>query len=354
VRVLVVDDDGVFRKELCDLLEDEHHVATPAGSVRKAVEELEQVEFDVILTDLKMPKQSGMELLREARHRWPRTLVVMLTGFANVETAMEAMKLGAFDYLRKPFRAEQLRETLRLVALEREFESPPEAYRDPARMAKSMAASGQHEVLFFGETTPEPRLHVVPLDAANLVGVSERAESFLAEFPTGAVVIAGVERLLERHRVEDVVALLDRLRGALAGHGPLRVGFNPRQVSPSVAAALGNAVTTEETHTAIEALANPIRRKILQRLSEAPATFGDAMRAAGIDDPPKMSFHMRKLVEAGVVVHDAESYRLSTRGEAAVRLLTDVTFLPPAGDSGNLAFPKHRPAPVRRERDGTT
>jgi DNA-binding NarL/FixJ family response regulator len=348
----VVDDDAVFRVELCDLLDDEHHVAVPAGSVRKAVEELEQAEFDVILTDLKMPRQNGMELLKEVRHRWPRTLVVMLTGFATVETAMEAMKLGAFDYLRKPFRAEQLRETLRLVAQEREFESPAEAYRDPGQVAKSLAASGLHEVLFLGETTPEPHLHVESLDPQNLVGISERTESFLSEFPNGAVVIAGVERLLEHHRVEDVVALLDRLRKDLAGHGPLRVGFNPRGVSPSVAIALGNAVSTEETHAAIEALANPIRRKTLQRLSEAPATFGEAMQAAGIDDSPKMSFHMRKLVDAGLVAHLSESYRLTARGEAGVRLLTEATFLPPAGDSENLAFPKHRPTPNRRARDG--
>jgi CheY-like chemotaxis protein len=344
VRIVVVDDDAVFREELSELLRDDHHAVTTAASVPKARELLEHDEFDVVLTDLKMPRESGMELVREIRARWPRTFVVMLTGYATVDTALEAMKLGAFDYLRKPFRVEQVRDTLRLVAQEREFESPTSTRRDPAEEARSLAASGDHEVLFFGDpaTPPSAHLHVEPLDPENPIGIAERAESFLSEHPNGAVVVSGAERLLEHHRLEDIVAILDRLRGALAGHGPLRVGFNPHRVSPSAALALGHAVAAEETHTTLEALANPIRRKILQRLAEAPASFGEAMAAAGLDDSPKMSFHLRKLVDSGLVLHESETYRLTARGEAGVRLLTDATFLPPAGGSQNLAFPKGR------------
>lgn len=344
MRILVVDDDAVFREELSDLLRDDHHTVAPVPSVAKALEGLEHDEFDVVLTDLKMPRQSGLDLLREIRDRWPRTLVVMLTGFATVETALEAMKLGAFDYVRKPFRIEQVRETLRLVAQEHEFESPPQLQRDPASEAETLAAGGQHEVLYFGAPLPDPspHLHGEPLDPDNPAALAERCEGFLAEYPNGAVVISGVERLLEHHRLEDIVGVLDRLRTDLAGHGPLRISFNPRRVTRSVAVALGSAVSTEETHATLEALANPIRRKVLQRLAEAPASFGEAMRAAGLDDSPKLSFHLRKLVDAGLVLHEAEKYRLTTRGAAGVRLLSDATFLPPAGDSGNLAFPKHR------------
>jgi CheY-like chemotaxis protein len=349
MRVLIVDDDAVFREELSDLLRGDDHSVTTVPSVAKALESLDSDEFDVVLTDLKMPRQTGLDLLREVRSRWPRTLVVLLTGYATVETALDAMKLGAFDYVRKPFRIEQVRETLRLVALEHEFESPSEARRDPTREAQALASSGQHEVLFFGEPSPgpEPHLHVEPLHPENPVGLAERTEAFLAEYPNGAVVLSGVERLLEHHRLEDIVGILDRLRNDLAGHGPLRVSFNPRRVSPSVAIALGSAVTSDETHAALEALANPIRRKALQRLGESPASFGDLMRAAGLDDSPKMSFHLRKLVEAGLVWHEEENYRLTVRGEAGVRLLRDATFLPPSGDSGNLAFPKHRSGPGR-------
>lgn len=344
MRILVVDDDAVFREELSELLRDDLHSVTPAPSVAKAIETLEGEEFDVVLTDLKMPRQSGLDLLREVRGRWPRTLVVMLTGYATVETALEAMKLGAFDYVRKPFRVEQVRETLRLVAQEHEFEAPPDATRDPVREAQALAASGRHEVLFLGDPAPAPgpHLHPEPLEAENPVGLAERSESFLAKYPNGAVVVSGVERLLDHHRLEDIVGILDRLRKSLVGHGPLRVGFNPRRVTPAAAVALGAAVTSEETHATLEALANPIRRKVLHRFSASPTTFGEAMKSAELDDSPKMSFHLRKLSDAGLVLHEGETYRLTGRGEAAVRLLADATFLPPSGDSENLAFPKRR------------
>ena len=345
----MVDDDGVFREELSDLLRDEGHAVASEPSVAKALEALEQSEFDVVLSDLKMPRQSGLELLKEVRARWPRTFVVMITGFASVETALDAMKLGAFDYVRKPFRLEQVQETLRLIAQEREFESPADARRDPVEEARSLAATGRHEVLYFGEPAPAPGPHlfVEPLDPAHPVGLVERAEDFLATRPNGAVVIAGLDRFLDRHRLEDILGILDRLRADLAGHGPLRVGFNPRRMSPSTATAVGAAVSSEETQLTLEAFANPIRRKMLLRLSTGPATFGELMRAAGLDDSPKLSFHVRRLVDAGLILHAEDTYRLSTRGEAGARLLTEATFLPPASDAGNLAFAKGKHPPTR-------
>ncbi|HTT14775.1 MAG TPA: response regulator [Thermoplasmata archaeon] len=353
MRVLVVDDDAVFREELAELLRDDHHAVELAPSVPKALELLGHDEYDVVLTDLKMPRHGGLELLQEVRNRWPRTLVVVVTGYATVETALEAMKSGAFDYVRKPFRIEQVRETLALAAQEREFDSPREAFRDPAREARSLAASGRHEVLFLAEPVPESGPHLTggPLDPDHPAELLARAEQFVGEHPDAAIVLAGVERIVERHRLEDVVGVLDRLRAMLDGHGPLRVGFNPRRVSPAAAVALGGAVTAGETHATLEALANPIRRRVLQRLAEAPATFGEAMEAAGLDDSPKMAFHLRKLVETGLVLHEAETYKLTTRGLASVRLLTDATFLPPAGDADNLAFAGRR-APGAPDRPG--
>lgn len=139
MRILVVDDDPVFRQELSDLLVEDGHNVASASSAPKAIDVLTNQEVDVVLTDLKMPRQSGLELLAEIRHRWPRTLVVMITGYATVETALEAMKLGAFDYIRKPFRAEQVQETLRLVAQEHAYESAPDSFRDPMREARALA-----------------------------------------------------------------------------------------------------------------------------------------------------------------------------------------------------------------------
>lgn len=349
MRLLVVDDDKVFREELSELLRDDGHSVTVASSVAKALEALEGAEFDVVLTDLKMPRASGMELLREVRSRWPRTLVVVITGFATIETALEAMKNGAFDYVRKPFRIDQVRETLRLADQEQKFEAPAGSARDPLADARSLAADGRLEVLFFGDPIPssEPHLHPLRLDPGDLVSVADQCTAFVAIHPNSAVVISGAERLVAVHRLEDVVELFAQLREALAGHGPLRVAFNPRKVPAAVASALAVSVAPSETHSTLEALANPIRRQVLRRLAEGPAAFSEVMRSAGLDDSPKMSFHMRKLVDAGLLRHDGELYQLTSRGDAAVGLLRDAAFLPPSHDTDNLAFPR-RSAGQRR------
>ncbi len=346
MRVLVVDDDAVFREELAELLRDERHQVEAAPSVGKALEWLEREEADVVLTDLRMPRHSGLELLREVRTRWPRTLVVVITGFASVDTALEAMKAGAFDYVRKPFRIEALRATLELAAQQRAFAPPPAAERDPSAEARALARPGDVEVLYLASDPPRAtaHLHFAALDPGDLAAAVDRVRDFVGEHARAAVVLADVGPVLARHRLGDVLGALDSMRALLEGHGALRVGFDPARVAPDVATAVAGAVAADETQSTMEALANPIRRKALERVAHAPAPFGELMAAAGLDDSPKMSFHLRKLVDAGLLAHEGEEYRLTSRGGAVLRLLTDATLLPPTGATSNRAFAHAEPA----------
>lgn len=344
MRLLVVDDDAVFREELGDLLEQDGHEVATAPNVAKGLEQLEAAEFDVVFTDLKMPRQSGLDLLRETRRRWPRTLVVVVTGFATVETAIEAMKLGAFDYVRKPFQLEQLQQTLEFARQEHAFATARELGRDAEETARALATDSAHAVLFLGDRPPDGASHVVfeRLDERNPSQIVHLASSFVHEHPAGSVVVAGAERLLLGHRLEEIVAILEKTREALEGHGSLRVGFDPKKVSAAAAIALAGAVTSKETHETLEALANPIRRQILRRLAEGPAGFSEAMKAAGLDDSPKMSFHMRKLLDGGLALHEEGTYRLTERGKAASTIVQEVAFLPPGEERANLAFPARK------------
>jgi two-component system response regulator FlrC len=101
-RVLVVDDEAGIRSFIGEVLEGEGFAVTLAADGREAVTELEQRSFHLMLTDLKMPRLGGMELLRLARERVPEMEVIVLTAHGTVDSAVEAMKLGAFDYLVKP------------------------------------------------------------------------------------------------------------------------------------------------------------------------------------------------------------------------------------------------------------
>src|SRR5512147_1062459 len=103
VRVLVVDDEPTLLRALEALLRRKGHEVTALDSPITATQRLAQEDFDVALLDVKMPDLSGLELLTAVKHRRPEVEVIMMTGHATVETALAAVKAGAYDYLTKPF-----------------------------------------------------------------------------------------------------------------------------------------------------------------------------------------------------------------------------------------------------------
>src|SRR5579863_5846198 len=108
VRILVADDESSSRSGLQTLLRQEGFDVTVAEDGYKALARLEEIAPDVLLTDLKMPGLDGIELLRKARALYPDLIVILMTAFAGVETAVQAMREGAEDYLTKPLQIDEL------------------------------------------------------------------------------------------------------------------------------------------------------------------------------------------------------------------------------------------------------
>jgi len=104
-RVLVVDDDDAIRDTLYELLSEEYLCQT-AETAEKAFARLEADSYDVVLTDISMPGLSGLELLGHIRQKFPNTPVIMISGIGDHEHAQGLIKLGAFDFLLKPFTLE--------------------------------------------------------------------------------------------------------------------------------------------------------------------------------------------------------------------------------------------------------
>ena len=107
-RILVVDDELIVRDSLKEWLDDEGFFVDTAESGPQALEKLGQESFNLMLTDIKMPGMDGVELLKAAKEAYSDLSVLMMTAYATVETAVEAMKVGALDYLMKPFDPEKL------------------------------------------------------------------------------------------------------------------------------------------------------------------------------------------------------------------------------------------------------
>jgi DNA-binding NtrC family response regulator len=115
--VLVVDDDKAMRDMVVALLEDEGHRAEGAAGADQAIERLREREYDAVISDIRMPGRTGIEMLGEIREIRAETPVIMMTAFGSIDSAVEAMQAGAFDYVTKPFKRGAL-----LVSLQRAFE----------------------------------------------------------------------------------------------------------------------------------------------------------------------------------------------------------------------------------------
>ena len=111
-KILIVDDEERFRNTMRKLLTAEGHDARTAGSAVEALEILSAESFDVVILDVRMPEMNGVEALKKIRKIDPYLEVIIMTGYASVDTAREIMTTGAFDYLLKPYSIETLLEKI--------------------------------------------------------------------------------------------------------------------------------------------------------------------------------------------------------------------------------------------------
>src|SRR2546422_10107819 len=111
-RVLVIDDEPIIRDVLHDILSREGYVIDSVPDAESGLKAVDSGERDLIILDLMLPGMGGFEPLKETKRRDPDSVVVMITAYGSVETAVQAMRMGAHDYLTKPFKNEDVLRTL--------------------------------------------------------------------------------------------------------------------------------------------------------------------------------------------------------------------------------------------------
>ena len=180
MRILIVDDEKNIRRTLLLGVESMGHEAFAASSGPDAIEEIKATGgFDAVLLDLKLSQESGLDALQEILRVSPRTAVVMITAYASVETAVEAMRRGAFDYLPKPCTPDQVRQVLGHVEKTRRLE------RRVAELESQLASDGPAVDL-----TTESEAMRRTLDLAFKAADSEASVLLLGESGTGKSTLA--------------------------------------------------------------------------------------------------------------------------------------------------------------------
>ncbi len=198
-KLLIVDDEKVAVKNLEHVMKKEGYEVVATQSGANALAHLEKQAFDIVLTDLRMEKVDGLQILKKCRDSWPDTEVILITGYATLESAVDAMKHGAFYYIAKPFRLDEVRkvvaEAMAKIRLRREnraLREQVESYQGKVRiitqdgdmqrlldMARQIAPTDCN-VLITGESGTGKELFAHYLHAQSRRGSGENAGPFLA------------------------------------------------------------------------------------------------------------------------------------------------------------------------------
>ncbi|MBU1882036.1 sigma-54 dependent transcriptional regulator, partial [bacterium] len=146
-KILVVDDDISITRSIRRILEVDGYKISTADSGERGLQAIEKSHFDLILLDLRLGSMDGLEVLKQVKEKLPDQLVIMVTGFANVSSAVEAMKRGAYDYIQKPFSADELKlaveKALQTVALQKEVEELRQRQMNKNKFDKIIGSSSE-------------------------------------------------------------------------------------------------------------------------------------------------------------------------------------------------------------------
>ena len=179
LAILLVDDEPLMRLSMVDALEAVGYEVHAAASGTEGIEAIGQKPFDLVMTDLRLPGADGLAVLKTAKEQAPQTEVVVITAHGSVETAVEAMKLGAFDYITKPFQMDELLLLVelvgRVVALRRENQDLRDTLED--------------KFCFSGILGANSRMRAV-LDKIKLVAGTDSTILILGESGTGKELVA--------------------------------------------------------------------------------------------------------------------------------------------------------------------
>ena len=201
-KLLIVDDEAIVRDSLGKWFREEGYEIGAAESASEALARLAEQRWDLAMVDIKMPGTDGIELQRRMREIDPELLVIIMTGYASVETAVQALKNGAYDYVTKPFDPDEFAHTVRKALAHRSTERENIRLRETVAEISSGAAGGR-----FGELIGQSAAMRRVFDAIDTVAPTDATVLITGESGTGKELVARAIHTASQRRFNPMVVI---------------------------------------------------------------------------------------------------------------------------------------------------
>ncbi len=350
MKIMVIDDDATFLAKMEQILSLEEHSVSTAISGENALSILNENEFDLILMDLKMPNLSGTDLIRKVRDIGCESIIIMITGYGTIESAVQTIKAGAYDYILKPFEFSVLKTKIKQVESElklRKSLSIPESI-EKSKYGKFLKLENLDDYngpfLVISCENPDEIIskfnltQVIPLwldykEGENTISptklhmITLKIEEFVKTNEMGTIICKGIEELLKIHKWDDFKRFLIYLQSQVisSNFSLLILVKSDYFVDISYQALFRDALSiliNPVFNNLIELLSHPLRKGIITLLkSENNLNFNKIVKKLNVESSSILAFHVNKLVQESILKKEENLYGLSSRGNYLAELI---------------------------------
>ncbi|MFX0181750.1 MAG: response regulator [Candidatus Hodarchaeota archaeon] len=361
MRILVVDDNKTFLEKMEKILILDRHEIRTAFSGEDALRIIREQPFDLLLTDLKMGDISGIDLIRRLREQRHDIVSIVITGYGTIDSAVEAMKTGAYDYLLKPFEISNLKAKIKEVEMElklRKRLSQPtiisesviqdsiaqinfEEYSNPFLIVSDMD-SKEIRIKFNIDEATTIRIGynngVNAISPSKLYLIHQKIEEFVTGHDQGTIIFKGIEELVKTHKWDYVKRFIDNIhQEILSSNFSMIIFVNDETESDDLSQSLLHdalsLLSIQAFDNIVNIISHPLRKNIINLLKpQGKLNFNKIIEELAIESSSGLAFHIKKLVQEDILEKDENLYFLTERGQyygEIIYLLEKIGFSDP-------------------------
>lgn len=348
-KIMVVDDDPTVVRSVKMVLETTGYNVIGVGSGQECLNILEKEDVDLVFLDIMMPEMDGIETLRNIKRVTPGTYVIMLTAFGTADTAVKAMKAGAFDYINKPFKVTEMQNGVLGVLEEIKFETE---YKSAYPFGESKGncfeafkalitddakgiciARGKPEIINEEHglknvtniwLTQQKKKNWICIDPEKIDELELIIDNFITKNPKAVILIHDINYLVNQNSLEIVRKFIYALNKKIGdGYLILSTDLKKTDAKGKINSGLKNLISDLHIRAITEALSNVLRRNAILTLDRCnTCSFTKIAKELGVISMPKLSFHLRELKRHGIITQDDERiYFLTETGKDAAMIL---------------------------------